>query len=67
MDLQTVLLVISVVILSIIMLMLIGAVIVVMLVRKRIKQLPIGKFGGLMSLLPVLKFVLSRRQQARRY
>lgn len=66
MDLQTVLLVISITILSIIMLMLIGAVIGIMMLRKRIKQLPIGKFGGLMSLLPILKFILGRRQQFRR-
>lgn len=65
MDLQTVLLVISIVILSIIMLVLIGAVIGVMLIRKRIKQLPIGKFSGLMSLLPILKLVLGRRHARR--
>jgi hypothetical protein len=66
MDLQTVLLVISVVILSIITLILVGAVIGIMMIRRRIKQLPIAKLGGMMSLLPILKFILSRRQQLRR-
>ena len=66
MDLQTVLLVISIVILSIIMFILIGAVLAIMMIRKKIKSLPIGKFGGIMSLLPILKFILSRRASFRR-
>jgi len=66
MDLQTVLLVISIVILSIIMFILIGAIFAIMMIRKKIKSLPIGKVGGVMSLLPILKFILSRRASFRR-
>lgn len=66
MELQTVLLVISIVLLSILTLIIVAAAIGIMMIRKRIKQLPIAKFGGVMSLLPVLKFILGRRHQLRR-
>jgi hypothetical protein len=66
MSLEQILLVISIVLLSVLTIIIVGAVIAVMLIRKRIKQLPIGKFGGILSLLPILKFILSRRQHSRR-
>jgi hypothetical protein len=66
MDLQTVLQVISIVILSLILIILLAAIAGLFFIRKKISRLPMGKFGGLLTLLPILKFILSRRHQFRR-
>lgn len=66
MDLQTVLLVISIVILSIIMLILLAAIMAIFIIRKKIKQIPIAKLGGLTGILTVIRFILGRRHATRR-
>lgn len=66
MTLESFLLIIILVLLSVITFILVGIVLAVFAVRKKVKHLPIGKFGGVMSILPILKFILSQRRQFRR-
>jgi hypothetical protein len=66
MNIETILMIVSIVLLTIITVVMLGAVAAVFIIRKKLKSLPIGKFGGVMSILPILKFILGRRKAMRR-
>ncbi len=66
MDLQTTLLIIGIVMLSIIMLILVAAAVAIMMIRRKILLFGVSRLDSVIGLLPIAKFLFSRRSHMKR-